>query len=99
MSEALQKLRLVLFFHSIESGHGPAGVPVGAVNALDPATLDGVSAWISDNSAVALVGSSGVGKSMLLNALAEKPLAATGKIRAHDRKGRHIATLEKWLRK
>ena len=68
------------------------GVPVETVNALDPATLDGVRAWIGDNSTVALVGSSGVGKSTLLNALAGKALAATREIREQDKKGRHTTT-------
>jgi ribosome biogenesis GTPase len=69
-----------------------AGVPVETCNALDPATLDGVRAWIDDSTTVALVGSSGVGKSTLLNALAENSLAATGEIRKQDKKGRHTTT-------
>lgn len=69
-----------------------AGVPVETINALDPTTLDGVRAWIDDNSTVALVGSSGVGKSTILNALAENPLAATSEIREQDKKGRHTTT-------
>jgi len=68
------------------------GVPVETTNALDPATLDGVRAWIDENSTVALVGSSGVGKSTILNALAENPLAATSEIREQDKKGRHTTT-------
>lgn len=69
-----------------------AGVPVETANALDSTTLDGVRAWIDDNATVALVGSSGVGKSTLLNALAENLLAATSEIRNQDKKGRHTTT-------
>jgi len=69
-----------------------AGVPVETANALDPTTLDGVRAWIDESSNVALVGSSGVGKSTLLNALAENSLAATKEIRKQDKKGRHTTT-------
>ncbi|WP_428622384.1 ribosome small subunit-dependent GTPase A [Sedimenticola sp.] len=69
-----------------------AGVPVETVNALDPATLNGVRAWIDETSTVALVGSSGVGKSTLLNALAGESLAATNAIREQDQKGRHTTT-------
>jgi ribosome biogenesis GTPase len=69
-----------------------AGVPVEKTNALDPTTLDGVRAWIDDNSTVALVGSSGVGKSTILNALAGNLLAATSEIREQDKKGRHTTT-------
>jgi len=69
-----------------------AGVPVETCNALDPATLDGVRAWIDDTTTVALAGSSGVGKSTLLNALAGDSLAATSGIREQDKKGRHTTT-------
>jgi ribosome biogenesis GTPase / thiamine phosphate phosphatase len=69
-----------------------AGLPVETANALDPATLDGIRAWIGDISTVALVGSSGVGKSTLLNTLAGRTLAATSGIREQDKKGRHTTT-------
>ena len=69
-----------------------SGVAVESVNALDPSTLDGGKGWIEGNATVALVGSSGVGKSTLLNALAGETLAATGVIREDDKKGRHTTT-------
>lgn len=69
-----------------------AGVPVKTVNARDPDTLDGVRSWIEKTSTVALVGSSGVGKSTLLNTLAGRSLTATGEIREDDKKGRHTTT-------
>jgi ribosome biogenesis GTPase / thiamine phosphate phosphatase len=69
-----------------------AGVPVETANALDPTSIDGVRAWIDSTSSVALVGSSGVGKSTLLNTLAGHSLAATGGIREQDKKGRHTTT-------
>lgn len=68
------------------------GVAVETVNAMDPATLDGVRAWIDNVSTVALVGSSGVGKSTLLNALAGRALAPTSNIRQQDKKGRHTTS-------
>ena len=69
-----------------------AGVAVEEVNALDSSTLDGVKGWIEGSATIALVGSSGVGKSTLLNALAEDVLATTGAIREDDKKGRHTTT-------
>jgi len=69
-----------------------AGVPIETVNALDPDTLGGVRAWIGRTSTVALVGSSGVGKSTLLNTLAGHLVAATSEIREQDKKGRHTTT-------
>lgn len=69
-----------------------AGVSVELVNALDTSTFDGIRAWIDDHTTIALVGSSGVGKSTLLNTLAEDSVAATGTIREDDKKGRHTTT-------
>ncbi len=68
------------------------GVSVETANALDASTLDGVRAWIEPATTVALVGSSGVGKSTLLNTLAGYALALTGDIRDQDKKGRHTTT-------
>lgn len=67
-------------------------VHVEQANALDRATLGGVRAWITPGSTVALVGSSGVGKSTILNTLAETSVAATSDIREDDKKGRHTTT-------
>lgn len=69
-----------------------SGVAVEAVNALDPVSLAGVRSWIDKTSTVALVGSSGVGKSTILNTLAGRSLTSTGEIREDDRKGRHTTT-------
>jgi len=68
------------------------GIPVESVNALDRKTFDGVKAWIDPGSTIALVGSSGVGKSTLLNTLAETKIAATNEIREDDKKGRHTTS-------
>jgi ribosome biogenesis GTPase len=68
------------------------GIPVESINALDRSTFDGVKAWIEPGSTIALVGSSGVGKSTLLNTLAKTGIAATSEIRADDKKGRHTTS-------
>ena len=68
------------------------GVPVELVNALDRSTFSGVEAWIERGSTIALVGSSGVGKSTLLNTLAGTTVAATKGVRDDDKKGRHTTT-------
>ncbi|MBT8146300.1 MAG: ribosome small subunit-dependent GTPase A [Gammaproteobacteria bacterium] len=67
-------------------------LPLELVNAMDESTLTGVKAWIERSSTIALVGSSGVGKSTLLNSLAGKTVAATRAIRDDDKKGRHTTT-------
>jgi ribosome biogenesis GTPase len=68
------------------------GVPVESINALNKSTLGGLLAWIEPGSTIAFVGSSGVGKSTLLNTLAETELAATRGIREDDKKGRHTTS-------
>ena len=65
---------------------------IAAVNACDADSLAGVRQWIEPGVTVALVGSSGVGKSTLLNTLAETELAVTRAIREDDKKGRHTTT-------
>ncbi len=67
-------------------------LPVEIVNALDPDTLSGAMAWVSKGSTIALVGSSGVGKSTLVNSLAGSKLVETGAIREQDAKGRHTTS-------
>jgi ribosome biogenesis GTPase len=68
------------------------GTAVEVVNALDPATLDGVRTWCTRGQTLALVGSSGVGKSTLANSLAGEEVADTNEIRASDERGRHTTT-------
>jgi ribosome biogenesis GTPase len=68
------------------------GLPVELVNALDPNDLARVRAWCGRGQTVALLGSSGVGKSTLVNTLADETRAATAAIRESDASGRHTTT-------
>lgn len=67
-------------------------VPVATVSARSGDGLDGLSHWLVAGRTVALVGSSGVGKSTLLNRLAGTELMATREIREEDARGRHTTT-------
>jgi ribosome biogenesis GTPase len=67
-------------------------VPVELVDARDPDTLRGVRRWCAEGQTVALLGSSGVGKSTLVNSLAGAAVQQTRAIRAADAKGRHTTT-------
>jgi ribosome biogenesis GTPase len=68
------------------------GVDVIAVSAHDGRGLDELRARLAPGETAALLGSSGVGKSTLVNALAGAALQATGAVRAQDAKGRHTTT-------
>ncbi len=64
------------------------GVPVHAISNLTGAGLDSIRAHLGPGITAALLGSSGVGKSTLVNTLAGEELLATQEIR-EDGKGRH----------
>lgn len=61
------------------------------VNARDPDSAAEVAAWCKAPQTAAFIGSSGVGKTTLTNALTGGD-AATGGIREDDAKGRHVTT-------
>lgn len=63
-----------------------------AVNAMDISTVAALEQWLHPGQTVAFVGSSGVGKSTLVNTLTGNTRQATGGIREDDGKGRHTTT-------
>ena len=67
------------------------GVPLHAVSA-HAHRLAGIEQHFADNRTVGLIGSSGVGKSTLTNALLGRAAQATQEVRAHDSRGRHTTT-------
>lgn len=71
------------------------GLDVVTVNPRLPTAADTLAPWCGMGRTVALVGSSGVGKSTLVNTLAgpdQVVAQETGGIREHDAKGRHTTT-------
>jgi ribosome biogenesis GTPase len=66
--------------------------PVLAVSALTGAGLDGMLMWFEGNRTAVLLGSSGVGKSTIVNALAGEELLATQEVREDDQRGRHTTS-------
>lgn len=69
-----------------------AGVQVETVNALQGETLDCLDPWLQNGQTIALLGSSGVGKSTLTNTLLGAREIATRAIREDDARGRHTTT-------
>lgn len=69
-----------------------AGVPVHAVSSVTGQGLDDLAQYLSPGAVSVFLGSSGVGKSSLLNALAGTTRMAVSAIRADDDKGRHTTT-------
>ncbi len=68
---------------------------VVTVNARSPAAAEKLAPWCGPGQTVALIGSSGVGKSTLVNTLAgpnQQAPQLTGGIREQDAKGRHTTT-------
>ncbi len=68
------------------------GVPVHAVSAVTGEGLDRLRESFTPGQTAALLGSSGAGKSSLVNALAGAPLMTIQAIREHDARGRHTTT-------
>ena len=69
-----------------------AGLLVECVDARDPASVACLHAWCGPGQTVALVGSSGVGKSTLVNTLTGTALQDTAGIREDDARGRHTTS-------
>lgn len=71
------------------------GLPVVTLNPRSPDAVAAIAPWCGAGQTVALVGSSGVGKSTLVNTLAgpdQEQRQETGGVREQDAKGRHTTT-------
>jgi ribosome biogenesis GTPase len=81
---------------SLQDFVGPAsklspGIPVEALDARDPEQIVVLSAWCEKGQTVALLGSSGVGKSTIINTLSGAE-QYTQRAREDDQRGRHTTT-------
>jgi len=68
------------------------GVEVHAVSSVTGEGFDGIRKYFLPGKTVALLGSSGVGKSTLVNVLAGEEILKTQAIREDDSRGRHTTT-------
>ncbi|MDD4125917.1 MAG: ribosome small subunit-dependent GTPase A [Eubacteriales bacterium] len=74
-----------------------SGVCVFAVSAVTGYGLDLLSDYLKPGKTIVFLGSSGVGKSSLVNAIAGEELMATGDIREDDSRGRHTTTFRQLI--
>lgn len=72
-------------------------IAVPALDATAHTETAALAPWLGRGQTVAFVGSSGVGKSTLVNALLAGNVQATSEIREHDAKGRHTTTSRQML--
>jgi ribosome biogenesis GTPase len=68
-------------------------VPVHAISALSRNGLDQLSPYTGKGQTVLMIGSSGVGKSTLMNALFGSDYQKIGPVRENDGRGRHTTTV------
>lgn len=68
------------------------GVPVVVTSALKRGGVKPLRSWLRPRTTVAFLGSSGVGKSTLINELVGEEVLPTQEIRSIDGKGRHTTT-------
>src|SRR4029078_10877186 len=66
--------------------------PTLAVSAKTGEGLDQLRPWLEPNRTAVLLGSSGVGKATIVNALAGEELLATNEVREDDHRGRHTTS-------
>lgn len=78
--------------HASAAAFAETLAPVLLVSARTGQGVDAVRALIARGTTAALVGSSGVGKSALVNALLGRGEQLEGAVREHDRRGRHTTT-------
>ena len=84
MPDAAEQLSLL--------GSVAPGIDVAVVSAHSGLGMDSIEKYFAPRKTVVFLGSSGVGKSSLLNALAGKEIMEVNAIREDDSKGRHAAT-------
>jgi len=79
-----------IYIRSVE-GIAP-GTSIHPVSAKERIGLDALRSYLTTGSTAAFLGSSGAGKSALINALLGEDKQQTGEVRGDDRMGRHTTT-------
>lgn len=80
-----------------EIGSTALGVPVHALSATTGSGIEAAHRYLSPGKTAVFVGSSGVGKSSLINRLLDEDFLPVNSIREKDRRGRHTSTSRQML--
>ncbi len=81
-----------------EAADVAGAVPVVTVSAREGSGIAALDPFLGAGTTVVLVGSSGVGKSTLINALLREEVQETAGVRSRDEKGRHTTTVRQLFR-
>ena len=73
------------------------GVPVHVISSISGQGLEGLAPYLKPGKTIAFIGSSGVGKSSLVNAIMGEEVMETSAIREKDDRGRHTTTHRQML--
>ncbi len=97
---ALTKIDLVTAIDSFleEVRNSMADVAILTLSARNGGGLDSLRPFLGPDRTIAFVGSSGVGKSTLINALVGSKILAVNEVREHDRRGQHTTTRRQLLK-
>jgi len=76
----------------METERVAVGVPIHVISAINNHGMDDLNQYLKPGKTIALLGSSGVGKSTLLNSLAGEVVQETKEVRSYDDRGRHTST-------
>jgi len=76
----------------METERVAVGVPIHVISAINNRGMDDLNQYLKPGKTIALLGSSGVGKSTLLNSLAGEVVQETKEVRSYDDRGRHTST-------
>jgi len=83
--------------HLAEAAAVCVGADIIVTSSREEDGLREVAAYISEGRTIAFIGSSGVGKSTMVNRLAGREIMLTKEIRADDDKGRHATTARQMI--